>query len=95
MSERIMDMATKKKRASKSGITAKLKPSAALAAITGAAPVSRGQVMKKVWAYIKRHKLQSPRNARNIRPDAKLAKVIGSAEISMFSMAGRISKHLS
>lgn len=51
---------------------APLKPSPQLAEVLGsAAPISRPQVAKKVWAYIKKHKLQDPRKRREIVADAK------------------------
>ncbi len=37
-----------------------LKPSAELAAIVGAAPLPRTEVIKKIWEYIKAHNLQNP-----------------------------------
>jgi chromatin remodeling complex protein RSC6 len=57
--------------------------------------ISRGQMMKAVWKYIRKHKLQNPKNKRNIIPDSKLGAVIGKKEISMFQMTAKLSKHLS
>lgn len=66
-----------------------------LAEIVGAGPMPRTEVTKKVWEYIKKHKLQDETNKRNINPDAKLGKVLGSTQaIDMFKMTGKISKHL-
>lgn len=86
-----------KKSAKKSGgLNAKLRPSASLAAIVGPTAQTRGSVTKKLWSYIKRHKLQVPSNMRMIKPDAKLAKVFGGkSAISMFAMTKKVSKHLS
>jgi len=36
---------------------------------------SRGEVVSKVWGYIKRHKLQNPENRREILADDKLCKM--------------------
>lgn len=67
-----------------------------LAEIVGKGPMARTEVTKKLWDYIKKHKLQDPNNKRNIKPDAKLAKVFGSsATIDMFKMTSKVSKHLS
>lgn len=84
---------------------AKKKPSAfmkpvqvsdALAEIVGKGPMARTEVTKKLWEYIKKHKLQDPKNKRNIKPDAKLAKVFGSsAAIDMFKMTSKLQKHIS
>ncbi|MBA3815860.1 MAG: hypothetical protein H0X29_04950 [Parachlamydiaceae bacterium] len=67
----------------------------ALAEIVGIGPMARTEVTKKLWEYIKKHKLQAQDNKRNINPDQKLAKVLGSNEqIDMFKMTSKISKHL-
>ena len=71
-----------------------LTPSAALAAVIGAAPLPRTQVVKKLWAYIKKNALQDPKNKRNINADAKLKTVFGKATVSMFEMTKLVSKHL-
>lgn len=66
-----------------------------LAEIVGAGPMPRTEVTKKLWDYIKKHKLQDQNNKRNINPDQKLAKVLGSsASIDMFKMTSKIAKHL-
>lgn len=65
-----------------------------LSAIVNAAELSRPEVVKKVWDYIKEHQLQSPRNKRLIVPDAKLAKVFGSKEpLDMMQLARVLGKH--
>ncbi len=67
----------------------------ALAEIVGRGPMARTEVTKKLWDYIKKNKLQSHDNKRNIVPDQKLAKVLGSSQqIDMFKMTSKISKHL-
>ena len=72
-----------------------LKPSPQLAEILGSpAPISRPQVAKKVWAYIKKHKLQDPKKRREIVADEKLKPVFGKARLDMFQMTKAISKHL-
>lgn len=66
-----------------------------LAAIVGKGPMARTEVTKKLWDYIKKHKLQDKENKRNINPDQKLAKVFGSSQsIDMFKMTSKVSKHL-
>lgn len=63
--------------------------------LIGNGPLPRTEVTKKVWEYIKKHKLQDEKNKRMINPDQKLAKVLGSDQpIDMFKMTGKISKHL-
>ena len=72
-----------------------LKPSTALAAVVGAAPSPRTQVVKKLWQYIKKHDLQDPKNRRNINADDKLKTVFGKKTVSMFEMTKIVNKHLS
>jgi len=72
-----------------------LKPSDALAAVIGAEPVARTQVIKKLWDYIKAENLQDAANKRAINADAKLLPVFGKAQVTMFELAGIVGKHLS
>lgn len=66
-----------------------------LAAVIGHGPMPRTEVTKRLWDYIKKHRLQDPKNKRNINPDEKLAKVFNSrTAINMFEMTKRVSKHL-
>ena len=72
-----------------------LKPDAALAAIVGADPLPRTEVVKKLWVYIKKHKLQDQNNRRNINADDKLKVVFdGKKQVNMFEMTKLVSKHL-
>jgi upstream activation factor subunit UAF30 len=69
-------------------------PSAELADVIGANPIARTEAVKLVWDYIKSHNLQNPANKRNILADAKLAKVFGKEEVTMFELTGILGKHL-
>jgi upstream activation factor subunit UAF30 len=71
-----------------------LTPSAALAEVVGPKALPRTEVVKKIWVYIKKNKLQNPKNMRNILADAKLKAIFGKAEVTMFEMTKLISKHL-
>jgi DNA topoisomerase-3 len=71
-----------------------LKPSAALAAVIGAEPIARTQVIKKLWDYIKANGLQDAKDKRSINADAKLLPVFGKPQVSMFELAGIVGKHL-
>jgi upstream activation factor subunit UAF30 len=67
-----------------------------LAVVVGAGPMSRGEVVKKLWDYIKKNDLQDPSNKRNINADAPLKKVFGGkATVNMFEMTKLVSAHLS
>jgi DNA topoisomerase III len=73
---------------------ASMKPSEALAAVIGAEPVARTQVIKKLWDYIKANGLQDAANKRAINADAKLLAVFGKPQVTMFELAGIVGKHL-
>ena len=100
-------MATKKKAARKPAkkTAAKRKPNAAfmkpmtptaaLAAVIGGNAMPRTEVTKKIWAYIKKNKLQDTKNRRNINADDKLKEVFGGKkQVSMFEMTKLVNKHL-
>ncbi len=73
-----------------------MKISPELAAVVGAGPMPRSEVVKAIWVYIKKHNLQNPSNKRNILADENLKKVFGGkAEVTMFEMTKLVSKHLS
>lgn len=65
-----------------------------LQAICGKNPIPRTEVVSKLWAYIKKHKLQDQENKRMVHCDAKLIAIFGKKEISMFDMAGLIAHHV-
>ena len=83
-----------KKRTPNAAFMKALTPSAALAAVVGSAPLPRTEVVSKLWAYIKKHKLQDATNKRMVNADAKLKDVFGKGQVSMFEMSGLIGKHL-
>jgi len=69
--------------------------SESLAAVIGSGPMPRTEVTKKLWAYIKKHNLQDPKNRRNIKADDKLKAVFsGKAVVNMFEMTKLVGKHL-
>ncbi len=72
-----------------------LTPSSELAEVVGAKPLPRTEVVKKLWVYIKKHKLQDAKNKRNINADATLKAVFGGkGTVNMFEMTKLVSKHL-
>ena len=86
---------SKTKRKPNAAFMRPLKPSNDLAAVVGSAPIPRTQVVKKLWAYIKKKGLQDSKNRRNINADAALKKVFnGRSTVSMFEMTKYVSKHL-
>lgn len=84
-----------KKRKPSAAFMKPMKPSAALGEVIGNHAMPRTQVVKKLWAYIKRHKLQDKKNRRMINADAALREVFhGKKQVSMFEMTKLISGHL-
>ena len=71
-----------------------MQPDADLAAVVGGDPLPRTEVIKKLWDYIKANGLQDKVNKRNINADDKLLKLFGKPQVTMFELAGIISKHL-
>lgn len=71
-----------------------LTPSGPLAAIIGTTPMPRTEVTSKVWAYIKKNKLQDSVNRRMINADEKMRALFGKAQASMFELTKYVSKHL-
>jgi upstream activation factor subunit UAF30 len=88
----------KKARAKRTPSAAFMKPmmpSAALSMVVGSKPLPRTEVTKKLWAYIKRNKLQDAKNRRMINADANLGGVFGGKkQVSMFEMTKLVNKHL-
>ncbi len=100
-----MAKTAKKKTAKKSAKKSARKPNAAfmkpvtpseqLAAVVGSKPIPRTEVTKRLWAYIKKNKLQDPKNKRQINADATLKPIFGGkGSVNMFAMTKLVSKHL-
>jgi upstream activation factor subunit UAF30 len=71
-----------------------MQPSEELAKVVGSEPLPRSEVTKKVWAHIKKNKLQNPENKREIVADDKLQPIFGGKKLDMFQMTKAINKHL-
>jgi upstream activation factor subunit UAF30 len=71
-----------------------LQPSKELAAVVGSGPLPRGEVVSKVWDYIKKQDLQNPENRREILADDKLEAVFGKKKVTMFEMNKYLTQHL-
>ena len=70
-------------------------PSLALAAIVGAEPLPRTEVTRRLWAYIREHKLQDAQNRRLIRADERLKPVFNGQEaVNMFEMMKLVNQNL-
>ena len=90
----VVKKAVAKKRTPNAAFMKALTPSPQLAAVVGSAPLPRTEVVSKLWAYIKKNKLQDAVNKRMVNADAKLKEIFGKGQVSMFEMAGLIGKHV-
>ena len=88
--------AAKKKSARKpnAAFMAPLTPSPVLTEIIGSKPLPRTEIVKKIWEYIRKNKLQDQKNKRMINADTKLKPLFGKDQISMFDLAKIVSKHV-
>ncbi len=71
-----------------------LQPSKELAAVVGTNPLPRGEVVSKMWDYIKKNNLQNPENKREILADDKLEPIFGKKKVTMFEMNKHLAQHL-
>lgn len=66
-----------------------------LAKVIGSEPAPRTKHVQNLWAYIKKHNLQDPKNKRNIICDDNLKAVMGGkAKVTIFEMTSLVTKHL-
>jgi chromatin remodeling complex protein RSC6 len=72
-----------------------VQPSDTLAEVVGNKPIPRTEVTKRLWAYIKKNKLQDQKNKRMIKADDTLKSVFGGkTTVNMFEMTKLVNKHL-
>ena len=84
-----------KKRKPNAAFMAPLTLSAPLAEVIGSKPVPRTEIIKKIWDYIKKNKLQDSKNRRMINADAKLKVLFGGkGQISMFELAKVVNNNV-
>ena len=87
--------AAPKKKAAAAGFAKPVQPDQALAAVVGSAPLPRTELTRKLWEYIRKHKLQDPAKKTQINADDKLKAVFeGKAQVSMFEMTKLVSGHV-
>src|SRR5437868_15166987 len=73
-----------------------MQPSPALAKVVGDRPLPRTEVVKKIWAYVKKNGLQDKKERRNINADDALRDVFGGKRtVSMFEMTKLVNDNLS
>jgi upstream activation factor subunit UAF30 len=84
-----------KKRSPSAAFMKPMQPSATLSEVVGTKALPRTEVTKKLWAYIKKNKLQDKNKRTMINADEKLRAVFGGKrQVSMFEMTKLVSKHL-
>jgi chromatin remodeling complex protein RSC6 len=72
-----------------------VQPDATLAVVVGSTPIPRSEVTKKLWDYIKKHKLQDEKKKTNINADDALLAVFGGKkQVTMFEMTKLVSQHI-
>lgn len=77
------------------GLGKPVQPDDKLSIIVGKEPLPRTELTKKIWEYIRKHKLQDEKNRQMINGDDKLKAVFdGKAQVSMFEMNKLVSGHL-
>ena len=85
----------KTKRKPNAAFMKPMTPSSTLAAVIGSGAMPRTEVTKKIWDYIKKHKLQDSANKRMINADDKLKAVFGGRrQVSMFEMTKLVAGQL-
>ena len=84
-----------RKRTANAAFMRPVAPDDTLAEVVGSKPIPRTEVTKRLWAYIKKNKLQDAKNKRTIKADATLKAVFGGkATVDMFEMTKLVSRHL-
>src|ERR1022692_1620156 len=90
--KKALKKAAPKKKIARKPNAAFMKPltaSPALADVVGSKPLPRTEIIRSIWVYIKKNKLQDSTNKRMINADAKLKALFGGkAQVSMFELAG-------
>jgi len=88
-------MAKTSKRKPNAAFMRPVTPDAALSEVVGSKPLPRTELTKKLWAYIKKNKLQDQKNKRMIKSDETLKAVFGGKpQVNMFEMTKLVNKHV-
>jgi chromatin remodeling complex protein RSC6 len=74
---------------------APVQPNDKLAPVVGSKPIPRTEITKRLWAYIKKNKLQDTENKRMINADDTLKAVFGGkSSVNMFEMTKLVNKNV-
>lgn len=79
-----------------SGLARPVQPDDVLADVIGSSrPISRAEITKKIWVYIKKNRLQDPNNKRKIIADDVLGPLFGGRRsVDMLDLARLVSAHI-
>jgi upstream activation factor subunit UAF30 len=76
------------------GLAQPVRPDEKLAAVVGDESMTRAELTKRIWAYIKKNNLQDAKDRRAINADAKLRPIFGKDQVTMFEMTKLYNQHL-
>ena len=78
------------------GLAQKVQPDAMLAKVVGNNAMTRSEITKKVWDYVKKNNLQDSENRRMINADDTMRPIFnGKNQVSMFEMTKLVNQHVS
>lgn len=83
-----------KRRGGSGGLNKVCGVSPELQAVVGEAALPRTEIVKQLWAYIRKHNLQDPGNKRKIICDDALRLVFETDSTDMFKMNKLLAKHI-
>lgn len=84
-----------KGQSGRGGIAQPVQLSDELSELVGATSLTRAELTKRVWDYIKQNGLQDSKDKRQINADAKLKSIFGGkSQVSMFEMTSLVNKHV-
>ncbi|XP_020588063.1 uncharacterized protein LOC110029915 isoform X2 [Phalaenopsis equestris] len=86
--------AAPKRRGGPGGLSKVCGVSPELQAIVGEPTMARTEIVKQLWAYIRRHNLQDPNNKRKIICNDELRLVFETDSTDMFKMNKLLAKHI-
>ncbi len=85
----------KTKRQPSAAFMKPVQPDEKLGAVVGSQPLPRTEITRKLWDYIREHKLQDAQNKTIIQADDKLKEVFdGKDRVTMFEMTKLVSNHI-
>lgn len=77
------------------GLAQKVQPDDVLAKVVGSQPLTRSEITKKVWDYVKKNNLQDSQNRRMINADDTMRPIFnGQDQVSMFEMTKLVNQHV-